>query len=183
MAAAGRELHGAGPIRHFLGLVDHLEDPLAGRRGSLGLADPHPERPQRHHEHAEVQVERDEAADGELARRHHARADEEDRGLGDHRHPRDERDVEGPLPVGSDRLVEDGLRSRAELALFLRLLCEGLDDVDADDVLLGHRRDVGELLLDLAERGVGDPAVAVGEDDEDRRDRERDQRELPLENE
>ena len=53
--------------------------------------------------------------------------------------------------------------------------------MDADDVLLGDCGDVGELLLDLAQSRVGDTAVAVGEHDEDRRDREGDQGQLPLE--
>jgi len=48
---------------------------------------------------------------------------------------------------------------------------------------LGHRGDVGELLLDVCQRRVGDVAVAVREHDEDGRDRECDQRELTLEEE
>ena len=34
----------AGPVGDLLGLVDHLEDPLAGRGRALRLADPHAER-------------------------------------------------------------------------------------------------------------------------------------------
>ncbi len=56
------------------------------------------------------------------------------------------------------------LRPR-ELLLLGRLLRERLDDVDADDVLLGDGRDVRELLLHVAQRRVGDVAVAVGERD------------------
>ena len=48
-----------------------------------------------------------------------------------------------------------------------------------DDRLLRDGRDVGELLLHVAEHGVGDAAVAVGGSAIDRRDRERDERELP----
>ena len=55
--------------------------------------------------------------------------------------------------------------------------------MDADDVFLRHGRDVGKLLLDVAQRGVRDMAVAIRDDDEHRRDRERDQRELPFEDE
>ena len=55
--------------------------------------------------------------------------------------------------------------------------------MDTDDVLLCDRRDVRELLLDLAQRRVRNVAVAVRENDEHRRDRECDQRELPLEDE
>ena len=80
-------------------------------------------------------------------------------------------------------LPEDGLRAPLELRLLRRLLRERLHDVDADDVLLGDGRDVGELLLHVAQRRVRDVAVAIGERDEDRRDREHDQREPPLEEE
>ena len=45
------------------------------------------------------------------------------------------------------------------------------------------RRDVGELLLDVAERRMRDVAVAVGDRDEERHHREHDERELPLEEE
>ena len=38
-----------------------------------------------------------------------------------------------------------------ELLELVLLLRERLDDVDADDVLLGDRGDVGHLLLDVAE--------------------------------
>jgi hypothetical protein len=55
--------------------------------------------------------------------------------------------------------------------------------VDADDVLLGDRGDVRELLLNLTERRMRDVAVPVGERDEDRCDRQRDPCELPLEDE
>ncbi len=58
---------------------------------------------------------------------------------------------------------------RVELRLLRRLLRERLHDVDADDVLLGDRRDVGELLLHVAQRRVRDVAVAVRERDEQRR--------------
>ncbi len=71
----------------------------------------------------------------------------------------------------------------AELRLLGRLLRERLHDVDADDVLLRDGRDVGELLLHVAERRMGDVAVAIREHDEERRHREHDERELPLEEE
>ena len=53
--------------------------------------------------------------------------------------------------------------------------------MDADDVLLGHRRDVRELLLHVAQERMRDMAVAIGDHDQRRRDRERDQRQPPVE--
>src|SRR5439155_8752470 len=58
VTAPGRKLTGAGPIGHFFGLVDDLEDALARSRGPLRLPDPHSERAKRYHEHAEIEVER-----------------------------------------------------------------------------------------------------------------------------
>jgi hypothetical protein len=55
--------------------------------------------------------------------------------------------------------------------------------MDADDVLLRDGRNVGHLLLDLAQHRMGYVAVAVREADQDRRDREPDQREPPVEHE
>ena len=182
-AVAGRELAARGASRDLLGLVDHLEDALAGGGRALRLADPHAERAERHHEHAEIEVERDEAAGRQRAVRDHARAGEQDGGLREERHERDQRDVRRALAVRAHGLVEDGLAAAQELRLLGRLLRERLHDVDADDVLLGDRRDVGELLLHVAQRRVRDVAVAVREDDENRRHREHDQREPPLEEE
>ena len=87
VAASGRELPGVPPIGHFFRLVDHLEDALARRGRPLRLPDPHPEGAKRHDEHAEVEVESDEAADRELAGSDHSSADEQHRGLRDERHP------------------------------------------------------------------------------------------------
>ena len=183
VAAPRRQLDRVGRCCDLLRLVHDLEDPLAGGRRALRLPDPHPERPQRHYEHAQVEIEGDEAADGERPARHHPGSDQEHGGLRQHGHPRDERHVQGSLTVGAQRLLEHRLGAHAELGRFLWLLRERLDDVDADDVLLGDRGDVGELLLDVAQRRVCDVAVAVGDRDEDRHDREHDQRELPLEEE
>ena len=131
----------------------------------------------------EEEVEGDERAHGERAVRDHPRADEQDGRLREQRQEREKRHVGRSLPVGADRLREERLVPAAELLLLGRLLRERLHDVDADDVLLRDRRDVGELLLHVAERRVRDVAVAVGDRDEERRHREHDERELPLEEE
>ena len=51
-AVAGRQLDRTRAVGDVLRLVEDLEDPLARRRRPLGLADPHPERAERHDEHA-----------------------------------------------------------------------------------------------------------------------------------
>ena len=73
-----------------------------------------------------------------------------------------QRDVESRAGGSPSRVCSKTRSERApELLLLGRLLRERLDDVDADDVLLGHGRDVGELLLHLAQRRVRDVAVPV----------------------
>ena len=182
-ALSGRELDGAGPVAHVLRLVEDLEDPLARRRSPLRLADPHPERAERHDEHREEEVERDERADAERAVRDHPRADEQHARLRQERQEGQERHVGRALPVRPQRLPEQRLVAHAELRLLRRLLRERLDHVDADDVLLDDRRHVGELLLDVAKRRVRDPAVAIGDRDEQRHHREHDEGEPPLDEE
>ena len=114
---AGRQRACGGRVRNLLGLVDHLEDALAGGGRALGLADPHAERTQRHDEHGEVEVERHEAAGRERSVRDHARAGEEHRGLREQRHERDQRHICRALAVRTKRLPEDVLRAAVELAV------------------------------------------------------------------
>ena len=163
----------------LLGLVEDLEDPLSRGDRALRLADPHAEHPQRHDEHREQEVEREEVAERERARHDHPAGDEEDRGLREQWHQRQQGDVQRTLPVGRDGLPEDGVGRVGEPLLPVLFLSEGLDDVHADDALLGDRRDVGELLLDVAQDRMRDVAVAIGDEHDRGRDRERDQRELP----
>src|SRR5581483_9285489 len=118
-ARARRQLDRTRPVRDLLRLVDDLEDPLAGRGRALRLPDPHAERAQRHDEHPQVEVERDEAAGRQGAMRHHPRADEQHRRLHEERHERDQRHVGRALPVRLHGLQEDGIAPLAEL-LFLR---------------------------------------------------------------
>jgi len=113
----------------------------------------------------------------------HARAGKQYRSLREQRNEGDQRHIERALPVRLERSREHRLGADAELLLLRGLLRECLDDVDADDVLLGDGRDVGEPLLDVAERRVRHMAVAVREHDEHGRDRDRDERELPLKEE
>ena len=179
-AGSRRQLPGARRVRHLLRLVDHLEEPLARGGRALRLADPHAEHAQRHHEHHQEEVEGEEAADREVALDDVVARGEQDAGLGEHRQEGEQRDVQRPLRVGLHAHREDAVARVPEPPLDLILLGERLDDVDADDRLLRHRRDVGELLLHVAQHRMRDLAVAVGDADEERRDRERDQRQLPV---
>ena len=163
--------------------VHHLEDPLAGSRRALRLADPHAEAAQGDDQHREEQVEDEELIDAECAADDHPPGHEQNRPLREQRQEREQRHVDRTLTEGAHGLVEDGAGSALELLLASLLLRERLDDVDADDRLLAHRRHVGELLLHVAQDGVRDVAVAVGDGDDQRCDRERNERELPLDHE
>ena len=174
-----RELERICAIRDLLGLVEDLEDaPPRGDR-ALRLADPHPEHPERHDEHREQEVEAEERPERERAGDDHPTRGEQHERLGDERQEREQRDVERSLPVGVDRPLEDGVRRGIEVRGPPLLLRERLDDVDARDRLLGDDRDLGEGLLDVAQDGLRDAAVAVGGQRDDRRDRQRDECELP----
>ena len=109
----------------------------------------------------------------------HAPRDEQHGRLREQREERQERDVDRPLPIRVERPLEDRVGRPREALRAPLLLRERLHDVDADDALLGDRRHVGELLLDVAQDGLRDAAVAVRDEDDHGRDRERDERELP----
>ena len=113
----------------------------------------------------------------------HPARGEENGALREQRQEGEQRHVERALAERAHGLLEDGAGGALELRLAAILLRERLDDVDADDRLLGHGRDVAQLLLHLAQDRVRDVAVAVGDRDDHRRDRERDQRQLPLDDE
>ena len=182
-AGAWWELGRAGLVADLLRLVDHLEDALARSGRALRLADPHAEGAQRHDEHRQVEVEAHEAADRQGAARDQASPDQEDRGLREERQEAEHRHVERALAVRLDAEREHLLGAPLELQLLGRLLRERLHDVDADDVLLRHGRDVGHLLLHVAEQRMRHMAVAIRDGDQKRSDRQRDQRELPVDEE
>ena len=161
-AAAGRKVDRAGSIRDLLRLVEDLEDALARRGRALSLSNPHAERTQRHDQHSRVEVERDETADGQFPVRPPCAQPTSSTApcasIGTH-------EMNGTYSARC-RLARNVCWNTAserssELFLFLRLLRERLDDVHADDVLLGHRGDVGELLLHVAKRRMCDVAVPV----------------------
>ncbi len=119
------------------------------------------------------------APSGKRARDHHPTCGEQHQCLRDEREEGQERHVERPLPIRGERPLEDGVGGFGEPLLASRLLRERLHDVDAGDRLLRDRRDVGEVLLHLPQHGLRHQAVAVRHAGDDRRDRERDERELP----
>ena len=99
-------------------------------------------------------------SDSEPGDDHPPRGEQHER-LRDERQERQERHVERALPVRGERLLEDGVGGLVEALRAPLLLRERLDDVDAGDRLLGDDRDLGELLLDVAQHGLRDAAVAV----------------------
>ena len=180
---ARRHLRGIRLLRDLLRLVHDLEDPLARCGRALRLADPHAEHAERHHEHHDEDVEEEERSEVERPVRDHAPADEQDACLHDQRQEREQRNVERPLLVRVDAAGKDPLRAVGELVQLVPLLRERLDDVDADDVLLGDGGDVRHLLLHVAKHRVSDARVAVRDDDDERRDRRGDERQPPVDDE
>ena len=181
--AARRQGAGARGVADRLGLVEDLEDPLSGCGRALDLPDPHPEHSEREDQHEQVDVERDERPERELPLADEVPAGEEHGGLREERQEAEGRRVEGLLPGRPDGLGEDRLGALLEPRLLRILLAERLDDVHPDDRLLGDRGHVADALLDLAEHRMRDVAVAPGDGDQKRRDRQRDQGEAPVDHE
>ena len=149
----------------------------------MRLADPHSEAPERHDQHREQQVEDEEAAQRERAADDHPAGRQQHGTLCEQRQEREQGDVERALPEGADGFVEHRARCALEEDLAPVFLGERLDDVNADDRLLGHRGHITELLLHLAKDWVRDVAVAVGDRDDDGGDRQCDQGEPPFDEE
>ena len=99
------------------------------------------------------------------------------------REEREQRHVERALPVGAEALREDGLRRALEPRCSRALLRERLHDVDADDRLLGDRRDVASFCCTSRSIGCAMWLYRYASTDEQRRDRQRDQRQPPVDDE
>ena len=175
----GWQRHRIAAVEDLLRLVEDLEDPLAGCDRALRLSDPHAQHAKRHDEHREQEIEGGEGTERHRSRDDHPAADEEHERLRDERQEREQRDEERPLPVRGERLREDGVGGITEALGAASLLRERLDDVHAGDRLLRDDRDLRERLLNVAEDGVRDAAVAEGGERDQRRDRQRDERQLP----
>ena len=104
--------------------------------------------------------------------------------LGEQRQEREQRHVDRALPERAHASRRRPLPTRARTAAWRRSSCA--NDLTTWTPTIDSsvdRRDVPELLLDVAQNRVRDVAVAVGDRDDQRRDRERDQREPPLDDE
>ena len=174
-----RERPRPGTVGDLLRLVENLEDALARRGRPLRLTDPHSEHAERHHEHGEQQEEGEEVARGHRSVDHHSPGHEKNGSLGDEWEKAEQRHVERALTVCRERVLEDRVGRARELLSPTLLLRERLDHVHPDDALLRHRRDICELRLHIAKHRMRDAAVALSDEDDRRRDRERDESELP----
>ena len=123
------------------------------------------------------------APQGKVAVDHPPTADHEHGCLSQEWKGREDRAVERPVACRARRLLEERLDPASEFSRDAILLCERLDDVDADDRLLGARCDRAEALLNLAQDGVRRPAEQESDGQHGRSNCECDQRQLPVENE
>ena len=142
--------------------VEDLEEPRARGRRALGHAQRDAQRAHRRQQHEQVGVEGREVADAEAPVDDLAAAVEQDRGQPELGQEADQRVVERLQPGADHRLVEhppDALAKALELALLAR---EGLDDAHARDVLLDLRRQLGDPLLHLLQRGPARGARSAG---------------------
>ena len=153
--------------------VEHFEHPAPRRRAALQQVGDPAERDHRPAEHREVGVEGDELADREPAGddlaaaqpQHHERA-----------HAEEEREARIEQPLQADQpavAAQELLVGEAEAGQLGLLLPVGAHDPDAGQRFLGHRRQLGQLGLDLLEPAMNRRAEAI---DRQRHERQRDQR-------
>ena len=179
VAAASGQIERMRRVGDVRGLVEQLEDALAGRHGTLVLADPHADHAQWPDQQGEVEVVGDEAAERELAVDHEQPAGEDDhreRELGEEV---EQRAVARLDARGVELAGEDPLGALGEARPLGLLLRERLDDAHADDRFLGLRRHIGDALLDVAQHRMRAARIAGRHDGDRRQQHERDQRQLP----
>ena len=134
----------------------------------LGLGDDHAEHPQRPDQHGDVDVERHQRAERQVAVEHLVAPDPED-----HDQPQVGQQLEageepGPGPGGGHRLVVDVLGLGGEAAGLDPLGAEALDDPDAGDRFLDDRGELGRLALDAHDAGEQAAREPGGEHVEER---------------
>ncbi|CAN5747591.1 hypothetical protein BH23ACT1_BH23ACT1_09070 [soil metagenome] len=157
---------GAGEIGDARFGVEHLEDPVGGRRGLLGhgqdlaqgLDGPYQQHQQGHEGHK--------AAEGEVTTADRQRPEQQHRGHGEVRDHVDERPEAGAQAY----LLEARLPQQAGLVLepagHEAATPEGLDDTDAGGGLLHEGGEVAVTILHLAGDGQVLPLEATAEEDE-----------------
>ena len=123
-----------------------MHAPGAGRR-TRRLRDEHPRHPQRPDQHEDVEVEREDVADLQVAVEHLVAAVPEDRDHRDRRQEVDERHEPAAQLRRGERTVEHAVGRGLEPPDLLALGAEALDHPDAGQALLHDARDAGELLL------------------------------------
>ena len=155
----------------------HFVDPLARGDRPLRLGEDHAEHPQRPDQHHDVDVERDQAAEGQAAVDHLVAAVGEHEDQTDVRQQLERRKEDRAHAGGFDRLVVELVDLGAEPRLLHPLGAEALHDAHARDGLFDHGGDVAGLALDAHDGGMEPDAEPLGEDIEQRQAAEREQRE------
>ena len=154
---------GAGRVGDLLGLVDHLEEALSRGGRALRLPDPHAEHPQRHHEHRQEQVEGEEAAErADRRARPCAPPRSAPRAWASDRQEREQRHVERALACSRARSARRRSPEARSNCACRRSSCANdlttwTPTIDSSATVATSR----ELLLDVAQHGMRDVAVAV----------------------
>ena len=163
----------ARPVDDGRRRVEHFQHPAPRRRAALQQVGDPAERDHRPAEHRQVGVEGDELAEGEPAGdhlaaaqpQHHERAQAEEE-----REARIEQALQADQPAVAAQELLVGPAEAGQLGLLLPV---GAHDPDAGQRFLGHRRQLGQLGLDLLEAAMDRRAEAL---DRQRHERQRDQR-------
>ena len=170
-----------GPLLHLDRRVQHLVHALAAGDGALREAGEPADHLRGIHEHHQVAVEGDQRAQAQAAVDHLASSvvqQERDGEVGDER---DQRDELGAHACRRHARLEDLVAAVAELLELVVLAREDAHDARAHHVLLGCRRDVGDLLLNVLEDRFQALAEAHRDEQQKRQEGERHEPELPVE--
>ena len=157
--------------------VEHLRDPTRRRRRPRRLRDQLAREPERHDEHEDVGVERDELPDFDVAVDREMTAVPEDGDERERGEQVEERDEARAQPRRRERAVEHGVGPPFQPARLAALDAEALHHADAGDALLDHARQLTELVLEREGLRAHLVREADRERGEDRQRAEREERE------
>ena len=175
-----RQGHRVRLVGHVVLGVQDFEDALRRGRGLRHLRDDEAELAEREEDVHQVEAELLPFAEGQRAVDDLPAAEVEDGRLAQVGDQEDHREEEGEDARDLDLLLHQVFGEAVEARLLLRLAHEGLDDLDAGQVLLQDGVQRRELDLHLHEQRLGEPAEDHEDDKRHRQHRQDDQHQLEV---
>ena len=167
-------------VGHIAVRIQDFENALGGGGGLSELGDDEAELGDGEEQVHQVQAELLPLAQGERAGDDLAPTGVQDGGLTQVGDQEDQREEEGKQACDGDLLGHDGVGGLVELGLLARFTREGLDHLDAGQVLLQDGVEGGDFLLHLGEQGLADGAEEHEQHQRHRHDPQGDQRQAGI---